>query len=114
MQFVFVEQLFFKIHERSPRGDEVDQYVSLSQSYIKNLGNEQAIKKLIQTLILRSDFVYRNEFGQGEADEHGRRLLSSRDASYAIAYALTDSSPDAELVKAVKEGRLKTREDYKR
>jgi mono/diheme cytochrome c family protein len=109
-----VEQLFIKIHERSPLANEVDQYVSLSQYYITNLGNEQAIKKLIQTLILRSEFVYRNEFGQGEPDKHGRRMLSPRDASYALAYALTDSSPDEELVKAAKEGRLKTREDYKR
>ena len=34
--------------------------------------------------------------------------------SYAIAYALTDNSPDAELVKAVEEGRLNTRDDYER
>jgi hypothetical protein len=41
-------------------------------------------------------------------------LLSPRDASYAIAYALTDQSPDAELAKAAATGRLSTREDYKR
>ena len=37
-----------------------------------------------------------------------------RNASYALAYALTDSSPDSELAKAAREGRLKTREDYER
>lgn len=109
-----VDQLFVTILERSPSEDELNQYVSLSLSYVDKMGNEQAIKKLIQTLILRSDFVYRNEFGQGKPDEYGRRMMSPRDASYAIAYALTDSSPDAELAKAADEGRLNTREDYKR
>ena len=109
-----VDQLFVKILERAPTSAELDQHVTLTQSYLQSMGNQKAIEKLIQTLILRSDFVYRNEFGQGEADEHGRRMLSPRDASYAIAYALTDSSPDAQLAEAARTGRLSSREDYRR
>ena len=109
-----VDQLFVKLFERPPTAAESDKFVSLTQSYVASMGNQKAIEKLIQTLILRSDFVYRYEFGQGETDEHGRRMMSPRDASYAIAYALTDSSPDAELTKAAEEGRLNTREDYRR
>ncbi len=109
-----VEQLFVKILERSPTANELQKFVLLTQSYIGSMGNEQAIEKLIQTLILRSDFVYRYEFGQGDADKHGRRTLSPREASYAIAYALTDSSPDQELVEAARSGKLNSREDYKR
>jgi hypothetical protein len=41
-------------------------------------------------------------------------MLSPRDASYAIAYALTDQSPDKELAEAAANGKLNTREDYKR
>lgn len=84
------------------------------KSYILQLGNEQAFSKLIETFMLRSDFVYRSEFGAGQADEHGRKMLSPYDASYSIAYALTDSSPDAQLVEAANSGRLNTREDYRR
>ena len=109
-----VDQLFVKILERSPTANEVDQFVSLTRSYVSSMGNQQAIEKLIQTLILRSDFVYRYEFGQGEADDHGRRMMSPRDASYAIAYSLTDSSPDEQLVDAANNGRLNSREDYER
>lgn len=109
-----VEQLFVKILERGPAPEEADEYAALTSAYISRLGNQKAIEKLIQTLILNTEFVYRNEFGQGELDEHRRRMLSPRDASYAIAYALTDSSPDAELVKAAEEGRLSTRADYER
>jgi len=109
-----VDQLFVEILERSPSAQESEDYVALTQGYIEKLGRRTAIHKLIQTLLLSSEFVYRSEFGVGEPDEYGRRMMSPRDASYAIAYALTDQSPDQELTKAVEEGRLNTREDYRR
>lgn len=109
-----VEQLFTKIIERVPSAQEKTEYCSLAKSNFEKLGNEKTIEKLIQTLILRSDFVYRDEFGAGPADGHGRKMLSPRDASYAIAYALTDSSPDKQLAEAASTGKLNTREDYKR
>ena len=109
-----MDQLFTKIIERSPTPQELAEYIALTKSYAPKVGNEKAIERLIQTLILRTDFVYRDEFGEGDADEHGRKMLSPRDASYALAYALTDSSPDKELQEAAKNGRLNTREDYRR
>ena len=109
-----VEQLGLKILERGPTAAEAADYLVLAKSYAGKLGNLKAIEKLIQTFILSSEFVYRREFGSGEADEFGRRMMSPRDASYALAYALTDQSPDEELAKAAAEGRLNTREDYKR
>ena len=109
-----VHELSVLIHERPPTDKETEDYVTLVRSYTEKIGRRKAVQKLIQTFILSSEFAYRNEIGTGEADEHGRRMMSPRDASYAIAYALTDQSPDAELVKAAEEGRLNTREDYKR
>ena len=109
-----VEQLTTLILERPPRAEEAAEYLSVTKTYIHKLGNLKAIQKLIQTLILSSEFVYRHEFGSGDADDRGRRMLSPRDASYAIAYALTDQSPDEELVQAAENGRLNTREDYRR
>ncbi|MFT6794411.1 MAG: hypothetical protein ACJAR1_002420 [Rubritalea sp.] len=109
-----VQQLSVQILERSPTTKEAAEYLALSKSYITKLGKLKAIQKLIQTFILSGEFSYRQEFGKGTADKHGRRMLSPRDVSYAIAYALTDQSPDEELVKAAESGRLDTREDYKR
>ena len=109
-----VEQLNLLILERPPNTAEAEEYVALTKNYIHKLGNLKAIQKLIQTLILSSEFAYRQEFGSSEPDEHGRRMLSPRDASYAIAYALTDQSPDDELVEAVESGMLNTKEDYRR
>jgi cytochrome c553/phosphoserine phosphatase len=109
-----VDELFAKIYERKPTKQETKENIALTNAYMKTLGNQQAIAKLIETLILSSELVYRFEFGQGQADEQGRRMMSPRDASYALAYAITDSSPDKELVAAVNRGKLRTREDYRR
>lgn len=109
-----VGELFTTINERAPTKNETGENIALFRSFLKRLGTQQATAKLIETLILNSEFVYRSEFGRGPADKHGRRMMSPRDASYALAYALTDSSPDKELVAAVKNGRLRTREDYRR
>jgi hypothetical protein len=109
-----VSQLCVQILERSPDAAETTEYLGIAKAYVAKLGKLKAIQKLIQTFILSSEFAYRQEFGTGPADEQGRRMLSPRDAAYALAYALTDQSPDQELVLAAQSGKLSTREDYKR
>ena len=42
---------------------------------------------MLMAVILQPDFLYRHELGEGRTDEFGRKQLSSREASYAIAYA---------------------------
>ena len=69
---------------------------------------------MLFAVLLESDFLYRLEFGGGEIDDYGRRKLTPQEASFAISYALGDLSPDPELLKAAKEGRLETKEDYRR
>lgn len=109
-----IEELYVKIFERSPSVVELEEGVQLTRDYLGKLDRQQAFSKLIESLILSSEFAYRYEFGEGEADQEGRRRMSPRDASYAIAYALRDTGPDATLTKAAAEGRLETREDYRR
>ena len=109
-----VTELFAKLYQRKPTAEESRENVALCRTFMKSLGNQQAIAKLIESLILSSEVFYRSEFGQGPADKYGRRMMSPRDASYALAYALTDSRPDEELVAAVNNGKLSTKEDYRR
>ncbi|MCB1694168.1 MAG: DUF1592 domain-containing protein, partial [Pseudomonadales bacterium] len=109
-----IVELYQKVYEREPSPLELKKNIALMNSYLSQLEMQQAIAKLIESLVLDTEFAYRNEFGTGEADAFGRRMMSPRDASYALAYAITDSSPDAELVKAVDEDRLNTRADYER
>ena len=109
-----VNELFAKIYQRTPTEQELQANIALTKSFMETLSNQEAIAKLIETLLLSSEVVYRTEFGQGPADKFGRRMMSPRDASYALAYALTDSGPDEALIAAVKDGRLSTRDDYRR
>lgn len=109
-----IDEMYQTVLERAPTESESAESLGLLKLFMGKLGHQEAITKLIESLILNTEFAYRYEFGSGEADEYGRRMMSPRDASYALAYALTDSSPDAELAKAVREGRLETREDYER
>lgn len=109
-----VKQLYDKIFERQPTEQELEKNIAVLNSFLSKLDRQSAIAKLIESLILNTEFVYRNEFGHGDPDEHGRRMMSPLDASHALAYALTDSSPDPELTKAAAEGRLNTRADYER
>jgi hypothetical protein len=109
-----IKYLFVRTLDRKASEVEVRDHLSLLRTYLNSVSTKKAISKLIESLILRSEFVYRHEFGTGSPDKHGRNMMSPRDASFALAYALTDSAPDKELLKAVEEGRLNTREDYKR
>jgi cytochrome c553/ABC-type oligopeptide transport system ATPase subunit len=111
-QLIF--ELYEKMFERSPTDTEITENLEQLNLYMDKLDRQQSITKLIESLLLSTEFAYRNEFGQEIPDEHHRRMMSPRDASYALAYALTDASPDKELVKAVKEGRLISRADYER
>ena len=110
----FVIELYEHIFEREPSDSELDENIGQFEVYLSRLDRQKAIGKLIESLVLSTEFAYRNEFGQTEADENGRRLMSPRNASYALAYALTDDSPDETLAKAAEGGKLDSRKDYER
>jgi hypothetical protein len=100
--------------QRDATQEELDKYLLLFRAAIKLAGNEDGLRQMLVSVLLQSEFLYRQEFGAGEQDAHGRRKLSPREASYAIAYAVSDLVPDEELVKAVRAGRLITKDDYRR
>lgn len=109
-----IVELYAQIFEREPSVAELAENQEHFKLHIGKLNRQQAIAKLIESMVLSTEFAYRHEFGQGQPDEHGRRMMSPRDSSYALAYALTDSSPDEGLLNAVEDGRLSSRDDYER
>lgn len=109
-----IESQFFCVLQREPNEVELPKYLSLLRSSIELAGNQEGLRQMLTSVLLKSEFLYRMEFGSGEADSHGRKRLSPREASYAIAYAISDQIPDAELMKAAREGRLQTKKDYHR
>jgi len=106
-QFEFVLQ-------RQPTIKEQANYLELTRAAVDLGGNTEGLRQMLVSVLLESEFLYRLEFGGSKADEFGRKLLTPREASYAISYALGDRRPDAALAKAAAEGRLNTKDDYKR
>jgi len=109
-----ITELYSQILERQPTEAEVSSNRAQFRLHAAKLDRQKAIGKLIESLLLSTEFAYRNEFGHGKPDQHGRRMMSPRDASYALSYALTDASPDTVLAEAAAEQRLNAREDYER
>lgn len=105
---------FDHVFQRPPTQTEMAKYLKLTRAAIQVGGNSEGLRKMLEATWLESEFVYRLEFGAGTSDYYGRKLLSAREASYAIAYALGDRGPDDVLVKAARENRLNTKADYER
>ncbi|MFT5123503.1 MAG: hypothetical protein ACI97B_002138, partial [Verrucomicrobiales bacterium] len=105
---------FEAVLQRQATAAELARYLPHLSESIKLGGNIEGLRRMLISVILESEFMYRLELGAGEPDAYGRKKLSPREASYAIAYALSDNIPDVQLVKAAKEGVLNTKEDYKR
>jgi cytochrome c553 len=105
---------FDRVLQRPPTDAEKARYLKLTRAAVEVGGNAAGLQKMLEAVWLESEFVYRLEFGAGEPDEYGRRMLSPREAAYAIAYVLGDKAPDAGLVSAARDGRLNTKADYER
>ena len=109
-----VRKQFACVLRREPTREEQDKYLKLTRAAIELGGNTEGLRQMLVTVLLESEFLYRLEFGAGEADRYGRKMLSPREAAYAISYAMGDRGPDKELLDAAAQGRLGSREDISR
>ena len=100
--------------QRDPNAAEMKKYLTFYKNTTKHSDKTSALKKVMVSVLMEPEFLYRNEFGGGESDQHGRQKLTPREASYAIAYALTDNIPDSSLVDAAQSGKLASSQDYER
>ena len=109
-----IQAQFDCVLKRKASDAELARYLSLLRSTIELGGNTEGLRQMLVSVLLESEFLYRQEFGDGEPDEFGRTRLAPAEAAQAIAYALGDRGPDAKLQQAADEGRLKAKEDYER
>ncbi|MES2983030.1 MAG: DUF1588 domain-containing protein [Verrucomicrobiota bacterium] len=109
-----IERQFQLVLKRSPSESEALKYLDLTKEAVEAAGNSEGLRQMLIAVLLESDFLYRMEFGAGASDAHGRKMLAPREAAYAIAYAMGDNSPDKLLFESAEQGRLSTREDFKR
>lgn len=100
--------------QRNAGPDEITRYLSLIENTLKTSDKTGALKNVMTSVLMEPEFLYRSEFGSDQPDNEGRTGLTPREASYAIAYALTDRIPDPELVSAAEGGRISNAKDYER
>jgi len=109
-----VRAQFAGVLQRAPVEAELAKYAKLTREAVALGGNAEGLRQMLLAVLLESEFLYRLEFGAGPVDAHGRKMLAPREGTYAISYALGDRGPDAKLLEAAAQGRLATREDYRR
>lgn len=109
-----IDAQFQQVLHRKATETEMARYLPFFQATIDLGGNIEGLRQMLVSVLLESEFLYRQEFGEGDPDPFGRRMLSAREAAQAISYALGDLEPDAKLIKAADEGRLNNRDDFRR
>ena len=111
-----VEREFLRVIGRRPSGDQAEKYLTFLQRNIETGGKLDGLKTTIKAIFLSPESMYRMEFGLGDVDEHGRRHLSPGEIAHAIAYALTDHTPDRSSViqEMLQKDELKTKQDVAR
>ena len=109
-----IQAQFDCVLQRPATADELSRYLDFMIKAVAVGGNVDGLRQVLVSVLLESEFLYRHEFGSDPPDKEGRRRLSSREASYAIAYALSDRGPDQQLRAAAENGELDTQEDVRR
>ena len=105
---------FGMVLHRQPSDGEMKEYMDFARENIRVGGNSLGLQQMLIAVWMEEEIYYRSEFGAGPEDEYGRRMLAPEEAAFAIAFALGDVRPDETLLAAAREGRLSTREDYRR
>jgi hypothetical protein len=82
-----LDVVFALFLRRPPSNDEYESYWNNVFQKNAELGNMMALQAVLIYVTLTPEFVYRMELGLVSADEHGRRLLSPQELTYAIHYA---------------------------
>ena len=110
-----VDFLFEALTFREPSSKESDVYLKILKDSVADLGLKEGVILGLTPIFLDRDALFRPELAQyGRPDKYGRVMLQGNELALAVNGAFSYLKPDAELKKALKEGRLKTRDDIRR
>ena len=104
---------FRRVVYREPSDEELAGYRELFTQSADDADCAEATRVTLMAIMLHHEAVYRVEIGLGVAEPDGRRMLAPTELAFAISYALTDSRPDDELMRAVREGGMRSRDDVR-
>jgi hypothetical protein len=103
-----IDWQFHRVLQRDPSPQEQQRMLDFLRQGSDRNGKLLGLRNMIQAVLLMPEALYRSELGQGDVDQHGRLRLSPREIAYAVAYSLTETRPDGELLRAASAGELAT------
>ena len=110
-----VGYLFEELTFRPPTTEESNDYLQIVKNSIGKVGKEKGVFMGLSSVFLDRDALFRPELVEsGKPDQHGRVMLQDWELGLAVNHALCYIKPDAQLRKAIVEGRMRTRIDVER
>jgi hypothetical protein len=109
----FLRDFGLKAWRRPLTDEEVQIYKSFYEAVAAKSDAKTALGYLLRRLLTSPDFLYRFELG-GAPNAAAVVALTAYETASALAYALTDAPPDAELMAAAKAGSLADRAEIER
>ena len=89
-----LKSTFQRFASREPAVEELQKYVKLLQrNLVESKDPRESLKGTLIAIYLSPEAIYRQEWGLGPEDEHGRRILSPKEKAFALSFALFDSGP---------------------
>jgi hypothetical protein len=110
-----VHFIFEAVTFRPPTEKEAADYLQIVKNSIDKVGKKDGAIMGLSAIFLDRDALFRPELAAaGKPDQHGRVMLQDWELGLAVNHALSYIQPDAQLRKAIAEGRMRTREDVRR
>ena len=110
-----VDFIFEAVTFRPPTEKEAADYLQIIKNSIDKVGKKDGAIMGLSAIFLDRDALFRPELAAtGKPDQHGRVMLQDWELGLAVNHALSYIQPDAQLLKAIAEGRMRTREDVRR
>ncbi|MFN8855299.1 MAG: DUF1588 domain-containing protein [Planctomycetaceae bacterium] len=103
-----ISPTFRALLAREPTPDEADRHRQFVQQIAMAQGGRLAAEQLLIALLCQTEVIHRVEIPDGSTPSG---WLSPHHLARSLAFALTDSLPDAPLARAAVDGRLTTREE---
>ncbi|QDU98822.1 DUF1588 domain-containing protein [Lignipirellula cremea] len=105
-----VDAVSLTILDREPTDVERTRYSGFFRQSMNRFGNRAGLEDLLAAVLMSPQAVFRVELGEGSPDEQGRVRLTQHEEANAIAFALTDRPPGAQVRKLLQRGRFNSRE----
>ena len=110
-----VDFLFEAVTFRPPTDKEAADYLQIVKNSIDKVGKKDGAIMGLSAIFLDRDALFRPELAaNGKPDKYGRVMLQGWELGLAVNHALSYIQPDAQLRKAIAEGRMRTRDDVHR